>query len=74
MRVSFGPLVANCARSAHTRSKRIGEIRDEIRAHDPSEVGDYVLSAFFWLDAAHLYPEMTSTEIASMAADGFEVP
>lgn len=36
-------------------------------------LSDYMFGAFEWRQATDEYPDMTAEEIASMAADGFEV-
>lgn len=48
-------------------------IIDAIAAHGSSALADYMTYAFGWWTFAEEHPDMTAEEIASAAADGFDV-
>lgn len=55
-------------------SNSVGDMVVKVRRHDSGDLADWMEDSFWWRTAAALYPDMTADEIASMAADGFEVP
>ena len=51
----------------------VWNITEDIRVLDSPRLATYMCGAFGWLSFAEEHPDMTAEEIASAAADGFDV-
>lgn len=62
-------------RRAERKAKEVEDIADSVAgsALDSQRLSTHMYISFAWLAFAHDNPDMTAEEIASAAADGFDV-